>query len=173
VESDDRRWSEALADRIGRPVGRFRTPDHLGAALLEFPAVLPRHLAALRSRLAGRNLVVSSEDCLRIAQLAELPVQRLSELVPSPPDARAHRPCHGAGQHAGDAPRRPGELACCGARDPLLTAHPDIATAVGEAAAYGLGPGAIRTTDSRCGRHLVRCGAEITDPVDWLLAASA
>ncbi len=166
VECGERSWASALAKRLGKPIARFVSPDHLGEALLDFPDAFAVHARALRDRLAGRTLIVADGGSLRAAQAAGLSVQHLAELAPPP--AREHV------FHACEGPRLPGEeapgaLACCGARSPLLERHPTIAAEVAESAARRLDGLSLCTADARCARALRAAGADILDPVSTLL----
>ena len=166
IECDDRAWGRALARRIGRPVARFRTRDHLGEALLDHPDAFATYAALLRERLANRTVVVADLGCAAAASAAGLSVQHLSALAPPPSAGLVVHAC--AGPHL-DGDEVPGALRCCGARAPLSTAHPTIAAEVAEGAAARLGDTPCRTADARCGAALRAAGASVEDPVSALL----
>ncbi|MFM2244446.1 MAG: 4Fe-4S dicluster domain [Pseudomonadota bacterium] len=168
VEADGRRWAEALAAHLGRPVARFRTEDSLGAVLLGEPARFGPWARALRDRLAGRTLVVADHESLAVARAAELTVVHLVELVPALPADRPRVKTCGGPQSPG--PEAPLALACCGGRSLLRAEHPALAAEVGAGAAARTPPGAV-CADSRCGAWLRQHGAQIDDPVSLLLEA--
>lgn len=167
VETDDRRWSEALAARLGQPVARLWSPNELGEALLDHTDGLAAITDALRVRLAGRTLVVASGGAWRVVEKAGLDAQHLSTLVPIPDDLPTFVPCSGP-PPAGTA--NPDAIACCGAAAPLPATHPTIAAEVGQDAAGRLRGELHATSDARCGRWLREHGAQILDPIDQLLA---
>lgn len=161
----DEDWSGALGALLGEPVASFRSPDHLGEALLDHPARFEAHAAALKAHFSGATLVVSDHGCSRVAEAAGLTVRALHSLVPLPTGPVFH-PCQG--------PRLEGEpvaeaLACCGAAWPLSTRHPEVAAEVAEAAAARLGGVQVCSPDHRCAAALRRHGASVVDPVSALL----
>ena len=166
VEADGRRWAEALARHLGRPVARFRDEDGLGAVLLSDPPRFALWARALRDRLAGRTLVVADHESLQAARAAELTVVHLLELIPAlPADRLRVRTCAGP-QSPG--PEAPLTLACCGATTLLRRSHPEIAEDVGASAAALLPAGAV-CADARCGAWLRQHGGEVDDPVSILV----
>jgi ferredoxin len=169
VETDGRRWAEALAARLGEPVARMRSPDELGEHLLDHDRALNDHGRNLRARIGDRTLVIASGGAWRVAQATGLRSRHLQDLAPVPADAAAFRPCTGP---APDGPGCEDALACCGAAAPLPAAHPAIAGEVGRDAAARLGGEAHVTSDARCANWLRAHGARVTDPVDHLLATA-
>lgn len=168
VECDGRPWGRALAARLGQPIARFVTTDHLGEPLLDHPEAFAVHARDLRDRLAGRTLVVADLGCARAARVAGLSVKQLAELVPPPEREQVFHPCEGArlpGQPSPDA------LVCCGARAPLLDHHPEIAAELAQAVAARLGGRPTVVADARCSSALRAAGARTTDPVTALLNA--
>ena len=170
VECDERRWSEALAKKRGGAVARFRTPDHLGARLLDHPARFATHASALRDRLAGRPIVVSCHACERVAREAGLEHEHLSNLQPPERADWIHQPCHGP--RLGGA-TFPGAIACCGAAEPFASVHPDAAGEVARWWERALAGASLATPDTRCGVALRKAGVALRDPVDALLASFA
>lgn len=166
VECDGRPWARALSRRLGRPVARFVTTDHLGEALLDHPEAFALHARALRDRLAGCTLVVADGGCLRAARAAGLSVQHLAEVLPLDGEEPIFHACEGP-RLEGEA--HPDALACCGARSPLRDRHPEIAAEVASSAAHRLGGVAVRVADARCGAALRQGGARAVDPLSLLL----
>lgn len=171
VESDDRRWAEALSARLGVPVARLRTGDHLGAAHLAHPLAGPEHAAALRAAVGGRALVVSEHHSLDAARAAGVAVRHLADLVPVATGGLVHHPCRG--------PRLPGvtapdALACCGATAALPHEHPQLAADVARQAARRLAEAASAratcTPDSACAAALRAGGLDLRDPIDAVLS---
>ncbi len=165
---DDRNWAPALSQHLGQAIAWIDAPDGLGEGLLDAPAAFQRHAAALRALLGDRELIAPSIGVIRVARAAQLQWLDLSELVPAPPDRRAAPAC-GRGQDP-LAPQ-PELLSCCGAAEALASAHPDIAAEVGADQAARLGTEPCWTPDARCGAWLRHHGADILDPVSWLLQA--
>lgn len=170
VESDGRRWAEALGRHLRRPVARLRAEDGLGAALLDEPDRFAPWAQALREHLAGRSLVVADHEALAAARAAGLSVVHLLELIPAlPVDRPQVRTCAGPRLPGPEAPL---SLACCGAATGLRRAHPELAADVGASAAARVPPGSV-CADARCGAWLRAHGAELIDPVSALLALGA
>lgn len=169
VETDARRWAEALAAHLGEPVGRLRSPDELGEHLLDDPAALRDHAQNLRARVGDRTLVIASGGAWRVAQATGLLARHLQDLAPTPNAAPGFHPCTGP---APNGPSCEDALACCGAAAPLPAAHPAVAAEVGREAASRLGGVPHVTSDTRCANWLRAHGARVTDPVDHLLAAA-
>ena len=168
LETDSRSWATALSRHLGEPVARILSTDELGASLLDHPRLLATHLKALRSLLENKQLMVTSHRALEIATRAELEVHHLSQHIEAPASERVFHPCAG--------PRlegmvQPFVLECCGARGPLQKHHRKISDEVGASAARELGSFTHGCPDSVCSSHLRSQGAQISDPVDWLLAA--
>ena len=167
VECDGRPWGEALARRLGRPVARLVTADHLGEALLDHADAFAAHAATLRAQVSAAELVVADLGCARVAEAANMPFRHILSLAPMDTGgAQVHHPCHGP-RLDGDAP--PDALACCGAAAPLSLHHPAIAAEVAADAARRLGAAPACTPDARCGAALRAAGADITDPISVLL----
>ena len=166
VETDGRRWAEALAAHLGEPVARIRSPDELGEHLLDHPRALRDHAKELRARVGDRTLVIASGGAWRVAQATGLLARHLQDLAPAPATSPSFHPCTGP---APDGPACEDALACCGAAAPLPTAHPAVATEVGRDAAARLGGEPHVTSDTRCANWLRTHGARVTDPVDHLL----
>lgn len=166
VECDGRSWARALAGRLGEPVARFVTQDHLGEPLLDFKERFAAHARDLRDRLAGRTLVVADGGCLRVARAAGLSVKHLGELVPPPGDGPVFHACQGPRLEGEGVP---GALACCGNISPLLDHHPGVAREVTEALVVRLGAVEVRTADARCGAALRAAGGRVADPLSTLL----
>lgn len=168
VECDGRPWGRLLAARLGQPIARFATSDHLGEPLLDHPEAFAAHARDLRDRLAGRTLIVADLGCARAARVAGLSARPLAELVPPSACDQVFHVCEGArlpGQPAPDA------LACCGARSPLLDQHPEIAAELAQAVADRLGGRPTVVADARCATALRAAGALAMDPVTALLNA--
>jgi ferredoxin len=168
LETDSRRWAAALSKHLNEPVARIENTDELGASLLDHPTLLASHLKALKSQLHDRQLMVTSHRALEIATRAGLQVHHLSHHIEAPAHERVFHPCSG--------PRLEGEaqpfiLECCGARGPLQKHHGKIADEVAASAARELGSSLHSCPDSICSSHLRSQGAQITDPIDWLLSA--
>lgn len=170
VEADDRPWAALAAARLGRPLARLRTTDHLGEALLDHPEAFAAHAAALRERVGQRALVVADLGCLRVARAAGLPALHLAELLPLLGDEPVFHPCQGP-RLDGEAP--PEALACCGAAPPLSIWHPEIATEVARAAVRHLDGNAVRCPDARCATALRAAGATVRDPLSDLFREPA
>ncbi len=169
IETDDRRWADALAARLGEPVAVVRSPDELGEALLDHPDALRDHIRTLQAVLGDRTVVVASGGAWRVVRAAGLDTRHLADLAPVPEHAPAFHPCAAP---APGGPSCPDALACCGAAAPLPQAHPGVAAEVGRDVAARLGDTPHVTTDSRCGRWLRSHGARVSDPVDHLLAST-
>ncbi|MEC8422384.1 MAG: (Fe-S)-binding protein [Myxococcota bacterium] len=167
VETDKRRWAEALADRLGEPVARLRSHDELGEQLLDHQGVLQEHGRNLRARIGDRTLVIASGGAWRVARAAGLDARHLHELAPAPRDAPSFHPCIGP---APGGPSCEDALACCGAAGPLPAAHPQIASELGRDMAARLDGIPHVTSDARCANWLRVHGARVTDPIDHLLA---
>lgn len=166
VESDDRAWSQAAAARLGRPLARLRTRDHLGEALLDHPDLFAAHAAALRAAVGQRALVVGDLGCLKVARAAGIPALHLADLLPLAGDEPVFHPCHGPRLHGDPVADA---LACCGAAPPLSRWHPEIASEVASAAARALGESPVRCPDARCAGALRTAGAQVRDPVSELI----
>jgi ferredoxin len=165
VECEGRSWSTALAGRLGEPVGRWITRDHLGEAAADHPS-FAAHARRLRERVGDRRVIVSCLGCLRAARRAGLRVEHVAEVIDWQPGGQVHHPCDGprlTGTPAPDA------LACCGACAPLSSAHPDVAAELGQANARHYGSTAIASPDARCAGWLRARGVAIEDPISFLL----
>jgi hypothetical protein len=167
VETDERRWAEALEAKIGRKVARFRSPSRLGARLLPEPERFAAWARALRDRLAGRGLVVADHDSLRAARAAELRVSHLLEILQPPLEGAGVARC--CGEHQLVGPPVPFSLACCGAAEALGRVWPETAADVAKEAVDRLPPGSW-VSDARCGAWLRQHGGQVRDPVEWLIA---
>jgi len=168
LETDSRRWAESLSRRLGEPVARLVSHDELGASLLDHPKQLSQFTEDLSAALEGRQLMVSSHRALEVANRAGLEVHHLGEHIEAPVTERVFHPCSGP-RLEGIA--QPFALQCCGARGALLEHHPGISGEVGGAAARELESLSHSCPDSLCSAHLRHHGADISDPIDWLLAA--
>jgi ferredoxin len=170
VECDDRVWSAALAARMGRPMATLRTPDHLGARLLDHARPLEPHLRRLRALLGGRVAVTSCGACRRVLLAAELETRLLQDLVDLPWTGPVYASCRL--DLPKSVPSGATRLPCCGG-DPIFSAaHPELASDVAAEAARSLGNAMVFTSDSGCARTLVRAGARVMDPIDLLLRAA-
>ncbi len=157
IEADDRPMAAALSQALGHPVARLYTSDALGVAAIEHPVMEPR-VARLQKVLAGRELVVADGGVAQVLSRAGMDFQWLHQLVPAPEGAS------GSCQTDGERP-----AACCGGAGPLAKYHPDDAKRVG---AHWLDRAeSWRVEDARCRNHLRKCGGEVTDTLDALLAA--
>ena len=171
VETDERRWAQALSAHLGEPVARLRTVDHLGWAALTAPGGDPAGAARLRTQLSDRVAVVADHRSLAAAQAAGVQVVHLAELAPPSGTGPVFHPCHGprlSGTPAPDA------LACCGAGTALETTHPDLARGLQAEQVARLrahaGPAPTRCPDVDCSRTLAHGGLVVLDPIDALLA---
>lgn len=165
VECDGRSWATALSQRLGEPVGRWITRDHLGEVAADHQS-FAAHARRLREQVGERRVVVACLGCLRAARKAGLRVEHLAEVINWQPARAVHHPCDGprlAGAPVPDA------LACCGACAPLSTAHPDVAAELGRANASRLGSTPVSSPDARCAGWLRALGVQIDDPVTFLL----
>lgn len=172
VETDDRSWAAALSARCGEPIGRLRTRDFLGFEA-RGDASAPRRDEALRRLFAGRTAVVADFRTMAVLEGAGVPCQHLAALTELPPTGRTHHPCRGP--RLDGEPQPPLAMACCGARGPghgmqdpsgewvARTCVERLEVPVG---AY------LRTPDAACAAHLRTVGAEVLDPVSWLLDAA-
>lgn len=158
VESDEREWARALAEAIGEDVAVWRTGDDLGAAALHHPGFETR-AARLRTLVGGRRVVVTSGGVAEVLAEAGIGFVWLRDVLPQLPGGA------GSCRRAGGRP-----LACCGGAPPLVDHHPGDARRTGELWLERAHDWAV--SDSRCRGHLRGCGAEVTDPVDALLAGA-
>lgn len=174
VEVDERRWAEALAARLGKPVARLRTEDHLGHDATGQPT-WPAHLARLKAALRGRTAVVSEHRSLAVLTAAGVEAAHLLDQLGWSGAGVVHQPCAG--------PRLPGAppalaLACCGSRAALPSAHPDLAVQLAEDCGrrlYDERPspeGPICSPDSTCARALREAGWTVEDPLSALLGGA-
>ena len=170
VHTDGRAWAADLARYLGEDVAWLDTPDHLGEGVLDQPQVLEPLATGLRAQLRDRVLVVASVGALRACRALGLPHEDLGQLIAAP-EGRTRVPACGRG----DDPRaaQPELLACCGACEPLQSAHPDLAQEVGADQARRLAGTTGWTPDARCGDWLRRFGADVADPVRWLQSQPA
>jgi hypothetical protein len=159
VESDDRRWAEALAKRLGAPVARWVTHDGLGVELVEHPGFAAQ-ARALVAASADRQLVVADGGAATALRAAGVPFSWLHDLVPG-------LVVDGLGSCAcgGDRP-----MACCGAGGPLKRHHPEDARRVAQA--WQGRTEARLVKDARCRGHLAASDPRWRDAVDRLLEAS-
>lgn len=167
VETDERRWAEALAECVGEPVARMRAPHELGEHLLDHPEMLAAHGRRLGAAIGERTLVIASGGAWKVARSLGLDARHLHSLAPVSEETLSFHPCSGP---VPEGPACPDSLACCGAAGPLVHTHPSIAADVGREAAARLGKDSLVTSDARCARWLRRYGARVTDPIDRLLA---
>jgi hypothetical protein len=156
-----------LGARLGRPIARLATTDHLGEPLLDHTEAFAAHAQVLRDRLAGRTALVADHGCLRAARSAGLRVRHLSEFVPARRATLVFVPCQGPRP---EGATHPDALSCCGACAPLSVRHPEIASDVAASAASRLGQAVLWTPDARCGAALRSGGARVDDPVAVLLS---
>lgn len=175
IETDERRWAEALATRLGEPVARLRTGDQLGHEAAAHPAY-PAHLARLHGALHGRTAVVSEFRSLAVLEEAGVTTVHLAALLGWQGQGLVHRPCAGPALPGSASP--PLALACCGARGALVTAHPalaaDLALEAGRRLAdEGDPPTALCSPDSTCAARLRSVGWTVDEPVATLLGPSA
>lgn len=142
-------WSEALSARLGQPVARWTTADHLGWEGRGHPG-WDAHLDALVDAVGGRTVVTSTRPSERVLEAAGIARIALHELLEGP-----FVPVCGAG------------AACCGAHGPLAGHHPqDAARLASRAPIEGVWP------DTACAAHLRAHGREgIRDVLDVLRAA--
>lgn len=166
VQTDGRAWGRALAAHLGEPVASVDADDALGERLLDHPGAFAPFAAALRAAFDGRTLVAASIGVLRVAREAGVATEDLGSLV-QPPDGRSSAPACGRGHDPCGG--QPELLACCGACEPLLSTHPHVAAEVGRDQATRLGGAPAWTPDGRCGAWLRDHGADIDDPISWLL----
>ncbi len=166
VETDERRWAEALARHLGQPVARYSAPDHLGAPLLDHPTRFQRYARALRDRLQGRTLVVTDAESARAAEAAGLRATRLDALLDLPVDGVPLPDCRSRALFPDGAP------GCCGARRHLQDAHPGVAADMAADAIARLtgadAAAAIACADGGCAQWLRTQGATVNDPIDTL-----
>lgn len=171
IETDERRWAEALSRHLGEPVARYRAPDHLGAPLLDHPSRFQRYARALRDRLQGRVLVVTDAESARAAEAAGLEARRLGTVVELELDGRLAPDCRGHDVLPDSAP------GCCGARRHLRDAHPQVAADLAADYIARLEDGEpgrrLACTDGHCAAWLRAQGATVVDPIDALLRDDA
>lgn len=155
IETDERAWASALADKLGEPVARLYTTDGFGIAMRGGPGWDER-VAQLRSMLDDRDVVVASGDVAAVLAEAGVHVTWLHDRVEGVgPVAKG---CgHGT------------SLRCCGAAEPLRSAHPADAARMAKVWRDRT-PGCVG--DARCASHLREQGLDGADVVDWLLAQS-
>ncbi len=151
LETDDRSWAEALARRVGEPVGRWRIPGGVPWTSRGTPS-WGRVSQALASVAAGRTVVVPDRASASALAAAGVPVRVLAEQLDEP----AWAPSCAAGG------------ACCGGHGPLAAVHPDDAARM--AAQY---PVEAPVADVGCAAHLRAHGRDVEDVVDRLLAWDA
>jgi ferredoxin len=166
VTCDERRWSAALARLTGQDVATMRTRDHLGWAALEHRERAAPHLVRLHAALAGRTAVSSCSRCLAVLAAARVPTVRVEALAPIRWEGPVFA-CHG--EHALPGTTVEHGLACCGAHGPLPLVHPALAADVAREAAGRLPSHPVATADSVCRHALRAAGAELRDPIDFLL----
>lgn len=147
VETDDRRWAEALSQRLGVAVLRLRAPDALGGEHRRAAGHESR-AATLRARLVGRTAVVSHGAAARVLDEAGVAWRWLHDVIGEPAAAG----CVG------------GADTCCGGAASLRAVHPADATRL--AARYPV-DGVL--ADTRCASHLRSCDRPVVDVVDRLL----
>jgi ferredoxin len=172
IEVDERRWAEALAARLGQPVARLRTADHLGQDALGQPS-MTAHLARLRTSLGARTAVVSEHRSLAVLEAAGIATAHLRDLLDWSAPGIPHQPC--AGPRLPGATPAPLALACCGARAALSSAHPALADELAAECGRRLhdeqpSPTApLCSPDSSCARALRAAGWTVEDPLSSLL----
>jgi ferredoxin len=143
---------------------------------------LSRPVSALLSEAIGRIRDAPSTPPLEVLgegswvavetderRWAEALARHLSEHIDAPQTERIYPPCSGPQLEGSTTPFA---LSCCGAHHDLQSHHPGIASETGAAAARELGKWSHAYPDSACTLQLRRHGAEVHDPIDWLLASN-
>ena len=158
VETGPRRWSEWLSRYLGRPVGRWLAPQRFGAQWLAHPRFTAQG-ALLRQMAVDFEVVVADGGVAAALDAAGVPFSWLHQVVPELTEEGVVGSC----QCGGDRP-----LACCGAAEPLASAHPEDARRVGQR--FVERAATLNLIDARCASHLRRGGAAVSDAVDRLKA---
>jgi ferredoxin len=166
LECDGRAWSGALAERLGRPVARLATADHLGEALLDHPTLSAPGLAAWRTALAGRVVVCACGRCQAVLAAVGIVHTWLDALAPTAWDGTSF-----ACQTGRALPGRVvgGVALSCGGHGPLARVHPELARDLAREAAAQLPAGPVAVADACCRAALRDAGAMALDPIDRLL----
>jgi hypothetical protein len=172
VETDERRWSRALARYLGTPVRRWYTADRWGVAAIEHAGWAGQR-GALRAASEGLTLVIADGGLAECLQKANLGFRWLHDVCPEL--RRAVRGCREFSSQPdsqGQPPKEHVGIGCCGAAGPLHVHHPDDARRMGRRwlrdrhLADSI-PYTVR--DTRCGGHLRDGGAAVRDSVDLFL----
>ncbi|MFH1465676.1 MAG: (Fe-S)-binding protein [Pseudomonadota bacterium] len=166
LECDGRPWSSALAARLGRPVARLATGDHLGEALLDHPTLATPWLRRLRAVLTGREVVSACGRCHAVLAAAGVVHTWLDDIAP-PAWTGPSFAC----QTGRTLPGQPVATAAlsCGAHGPLARVHPELARDLAREAAAHLPAGPVAVADACCRAALRGAGADALDPIDLLL----
>lgn len=151
VETDARRWADALAARTGEPAARLEGGEALAGVVPGAPG-WDRYLAKVRQAFGERVAVVAHGGAHRVMVQAGVQVVWLDERVEGLGPLRAS--C------------APGRGGCCGGAGPLAEHHPEDARLM--AVRWGQGRD-TPARDARCGAHLRAVGVPCLDAIDRLL----
>lgn len=155
ITSDQRDVADALARTLQRGVATLCLPDGVGLEGLNKKQRAAR-VGALRTLCETREVIVTDGTVASALDEALVPWRWLHETMNV--DKSMMRTCHdGNTSHL-----------CCGAREPLRSAHPAAAMRMAKRFAEETKGGLC--ADVRCATHLRSCGVDVTDIVDVLVA---
>ena len=156
-------WSSNLSAITGQTMATLLTSDHLAEPHRSRTDSTPAALEQLRAMFTGRTAVVACHTCREALEAASIPVEMLDNLLPRRPSRPTWHACR---CEASSGVRT--LQGCCGARGPLSTAHPDLASEMAHALRSRLDGQAVYTPDARCAAHMQQAGANVVGPVDLL-----
>jgi hypothetical protein len=155
ITSDNRAVAGAVAKSLQRSVATLSLPNGVGLEGLSKHERTTR-LAEVSARCQARDVVVTDGEVASALTQAKVPWRWLHELLAV--DSEILATCHeGQASHL-----------CCGAREPIRSAHPAAAQAMAKRFAEEMTGGLC--ADVRCANHLRACGVDVTDIVDVVVA---
>ena len=155
ITSDQREVAGALARRLERGVATLFLPDGVGLEGLSKKKRAVR-VGAFRTLCEAREVIVTDGAVASALDEALIPWRWLHEILNV--EKSMMETCHdGSASHL-----------CCGAREPLRSAHPATAAQMAKRFAEETRGGLC--ADVRCATHLRSCGVDVTDIVDVLVA---
>ena len=169
IEAPGEPWAQLLATALGRSIARLRTPDDLGADLIDQEEVRQPHLDALRARMGTRVAIVQTHGAARVCQEAGVAVRWLADLVPIP---QGRAPLAGCGDGLDQEESALPTPGCCGGAGPLLQHHPTVAEELRQEFASRAQGQALWMRDGACAARLRDAGVDVLDALAALRAAA-
>lgn len=156
-------WTPTLSTMMTVDLSHLHTSDHLGELHRIRTDTIASTLQQLGALFQERTAITSCHTCRIALEEAGVTTTRLSDLLDDQSAAPRWRTCQcepGTGLST--------LVTCCGARAPLSTSHPTLATSVARDVKRRLDGQAVYIEDSRCSAHLRAVGANTTDAVNRL-----